>query len=507
MRSTLRLMLVAFLTFMGARQALAAPQEAAQKLDAYYSGLAAEGRLNGAVLVAEDGKVVYAKAFGYADFETRRPNDLDTEFEIASVSKTFTATAVLQLVERGRIDLNAPLTRYLPDFPYPAITVHQLLSHSSGLADKDLEAAMGAYEKAIVPRPMDQADVVPALVAAKVTFKLQPGKGWWYANVGYHLLARLVETVSGQPFDAYVRDHIARPAGLTHTYLTNARSPSTTGRMADNHDYLPRYAATRTRLEGATGYNTSNVMGSSGVVTTVGDLLKFDQALRAGRLLNAKTQETAYTPDHLADGKPVSVWLDIGGMGPAEDGLGWFIFKDRSHGKIVWHAGGMPGCVTIFLRALDAHRTVIVLDNTASEGLYKAGLSGLRILAGEPPLDAQLNLARIYARTLTGQGPDAAFVKLAALRDDTAHYVLREDDMNNLAYEMMEDGHLAQALEAFRINAALFPASDNVYNSYAEALEKAGRRDDAIALHRKAMALNPDNQDSKAALVRLGGKP
>jgi CubicO group peptidase (beta-lactamase class C family) len=501
MRSILALL--ALVVALGTGHARAASADAATRLDAYYSGLAAKGRLNGAVLVAEDGKVVYAKAFGYADFETRRLNDLDTEFEIASVSKTFTATAVLQLVERGRIDLAAPLSRYLPDFPYPDVTVRQLLSHSSGLADKDLEAAMAAYEKAIAPRPMGQTDLIPALKAGKVAFKLKPGQNWWYANIGYHLLARLVETVSGQTFDAYIRDHIARPARLTHTYVVSAGSPSKTGHMAGNFDYAPRYAAVRTRIEG----DTSNVMGSSGVVTTVGDLLKFDQALRGGRLLKAKTQEQAYTPDRLADGQPVSVWLDIGGMGPAEDGLGWFIFKDRGHGKVVWHTGGMPGCATIFLRALDTKRTVVVLDNTNSEGLYKAGLSALRILAGEPPLDAPLNLARIYARTLTGQGPDAAFAKLAALRDDTAHYVLREDDINNLAYAMLEDGQLAQALEAFRINAALFPASDNVYNSYAEALEKAGRRDDAIALHRKAVTLNPDNQDSRAALVRLSGKP
>ncbi len=167
----------------------------------------------------------------------------------------------------------------------------------------------------------------------------------------------------------------------------------------------------------------------------------------------------------------------------------------------------MPGCATIFLRALDSRRTVIILDNTNSEGLYQAGLSGLRILAGEAPVETPLNLARIYARTLSDQGPDAAFTRLTTLRDDTAHYVLRENDLNNLAYEMLEDGRETQALEAFRTNAALFPASDNVYNSYAEALERSGRRDDALALHRKAVTLNPGNEDSQAAIARLSKGP
>lgn len=497
MRSMLALLVVVALV-AGRAQA----ETPATRLDTYYGGLAAEGRLNGAVLVAEHGKVVYAKGFGFADVEARTPNSLDTEFEIASVAKTFTATAVLQLVEREKIDLDAPVARYLKAFPYPAVTVRRLLSHSSGLSDQDLDATMRAYGKTITPRPMAQADLVPALVAGNVSFKLQPGQRWWYANIGYQLLVRLVETVSGQTFDAYLRDHITRPAGLAHTYVVTAALPSTTGRMAGNYDYAPRYAATRTRLKG----DASNVMGAAGVVTTVGDLLKFDQALRSNRLLKAKTQALAYTPDRLTGGQPVSVWLDIGGMGPAEDGLGWFIFKDRGHGKIVWHTGGMPGCATIFLRALDEDRTVIVLDNTNSEGLYRAGLSGLRILEGEPPLDAPLNLARLYARTLTAQGPDAAFAKLAALRDDTAQYVLREGDLNNLAYEMLADGRLSLALEAFKVNAGLFPTSDNVYNSYAEALEKAGRREDALAMHRKAVTLNPGNDDSKAAIARLSGR-
>ncbi|ADG09749.1 serine hydrolase [Caulobacter segnis] len=471
-----------------------------EKLDAYYNNLAAEGRLNGAVLVAQDGKVVYAKGFGQADFEVGKANTLDTAFETASISKVFTATAVLQMVERGKVDLDSPISRYLKDFPYPAITVRQLLSHSSGMSDQDLEPSMRAYAKTIAPRPMGQADLVPALQAGKVAFKLKPGERWWYANIGYQLLARLVETVSGQTFDAYVRDRIARPAGMTHTSVVSAAHPSTS---AAPYDYEPRYAAIRTRLKD----EPSNVMGAAGVVTTVGDLLKFDQALRANKLLGPKTQAIAYTPDRLADGQPVSVWLDIGGMGPAEDGLGWFVFKDRTHGKVVWHTGGAPGCATIFLRALDEKRTVIVLDNTNSEGLYKAGLSALRILDGEPPLNAPLNLARIYARTLSAQGPDAAFARLATLRDDTSRYVLRENDLNNLAYKMLEDGRLPLALEAFKVNAALFPASDNVWNSYAEALEKAGRLGDALALHRKAVTLNPDNADSKAAIARLSATP
>lgn len=474
----------------------------ADPLHDYFAAQAARDGLNGQVLVAENGRIVYHAAFGMADREAGRANTVDTEFELASVAKVFTATAVLQLVERGRIELDAPLRTYFPDFPYPDITIRQLLSHSSGLSDQDIGDYQAAFE-ARTGRAMTMADVPTAVALADKPLKLRPGERWWYCNLGYVLLARLVEERSGQQFQSWLQDHILAPTGMRQTYLRTALiNREGTPLVARNYDYARRYSPEREAIEGERGYYNGVTFGDANIVSTATDLLRFDEALRAGLLLRPETLEAAYTPARLADGTPVFVWLNIGGMGEADDGLGWFVFRDQTLGRVAWHAGGMPGSRTILLRDLDHGRTVIVLDNHSSENGYRTALSAMRILAGLPPLATPRSLARQFGRTLVSMGETAAVAELETRRADDG-FSLDEDDMNNLGYEFLVDGRLPEALVTFRENARLFPASDNALNSYAEALEAAGDMAAAREMYARSLALNPDNTDSRSDLERV----
>jgi CubicO group peptidase (beta-lactamase class C family) len=419
------------------------------KIEDYFAGQAAEGGLNGNVLVAEKGRIVFMRSYGFADFEAKRPNTADTEFEMASIGKLFTATAVLQLVERGKVGLDAPLARYLPDFPYKTITVRQLLSHSSGLAEQD--AALRRYEVGL-GRPLEMADIAPAIAADNTPMRRKPGEKWWYSNLGYQLLARLVEVRSGLAFPVYLQHKILGPAGLRHTYLKTATiNNADTPLFARNYDYPFRYSSRRVRLEGEGGYYRNRLYGNSNIVSTTGDMLRFDRALRDHRLLRENTLAAAYTPQKLADGAPVFVWSNIGGMGDADDGLGWFVFRNKDDGRTVWHAGGMRGCVTMFMRNLDKDQTIIVFDNTGSEALYKKALSAMRILNGHPPIATPRALARIYGRALMDEGEDTALVTLLQHRGDPEHYALSEDELNNLGYQFAEQGHVPHALATFRV--------------------------------------------------------
>ncbi len=480
----------------------AAAQDRAAKLDAFFGAHASSGGLNGNVLVAEKGRVIYARSFGYADFENQRPNAADTEFEMASVGKLFTAVAILQLVERGSIALDAPLARYVPEFPYKGVTVRQLLSHSSGMSEQEIAPS---YAQTL-GRPMEMRDLVPAIAASGVSPALKQGEKWWYSNLGYQLLARLVEVRSGQRFDAYLASRILRPAGMRQTYLKSALiNRPDTPLFAQNYAYPLRFSNQRTRLDGAKSYYNGRTYGNGGIVSTTGDMLRFDRALRDGRLLKPATLDSAVTPQKLADGTPVHVWLNFGGMGEADLGLGWFIFRDRSEGRIAWHAGGMPGCVTIFMRNLDSDQTVVIFDNTESENVYRMGLSALRMLNGRAPMSTPRSLTRIYARTLAAEGEDAAFVALLQNKDDTTSYSLSANDLNNLGYHFSENGRVTDALSTFRAAIALWPSDDNLSESYGEMLEAAGRRDQAAAMYRRALRLNPDNADAKARLKLLEG--
>ncbi|MBW4332348.1 beta-lactamase family protein [Stakelama sp. CBK3Z-3] len=460
--------------------------------------------LNGTILIGRNGNPVFRENFGIANWETGRPIDNDTEFELASVSKVFTATAVLQLVEQGKVDLDAPFARYFPAFPYPHMTIRQLLSHSAGLSDQDLAGMVEDYQSHIAPQPFMIADLVPAIVDAHRTMKLEPGEKWWYSNLGFQLLALLVEQQSGEPLPDYLAAHVFGPAGMKHSYIKTAlRNREDTPNFAQNYAWPHPWSQARVRLEGSRSYYINTLYGNASIVSTAADMLRFDAALRNGALLKPATLERAYAPQKLASGSPDFVWINIGGMGDADDALGWFRFRDESMGRIVWHAGGMPGCQTMFMRNLDSGITIILLANADSQNLHKTALSAMRILSGQPPIDEPVSLVRLYGATLVEQGAQAATAMLDRLRVDTAHYRLTENDLNNLGYAFREAGRMRDALAAFQTQIRLFPSSSNAFNSYGEALKEAGDLAAAAEALRHSLDLDSTNSDSQAALARV----
>jgi len=409
-------------------------QEMTTRLDSFYKTIAAKNMLNGNVLVAQQGKIVYQQSFGNADFEQKRVNDAGTGFQLASLSKVFTGIAILQLYEKGKIKLDEPFSHYFPAFPYQEITIRQLLSHSSGLSDQDLDSALTDFEKKNNRRPNNN-DLVPLIAGAGVKLTLPPGQKWWYCNLGFELLATLVEKVSGITYEHYLAQHILKPAGMKDTYLKMPGIPASAN-TANNYDHVPRYAPTKVRVDKERDY-MQMAYGHSNIVSTTGDLFKLDQALYQQHLLKQSTMDLAFSPAKWKDGADNVVWANIGGMGQSLDGLAWFTFKDQSMGKIVWHAGGKLGAVTILLRDLDRQQTVILLDNTGSEGLYKTALNTLKILNGQPLVPNKKNLSRIYVRAMMEAGADHAMAVLQTLKTDTSGYNLKEDDMNELGYALL----------------------------------------------------------------------
>ena len=275
-------------------------QDVKKQLDNYYH---TKGAFNGNVLVAEKGKVIYQASFGYARFEDKKPNTAATQFQLASIAKTFTALAVVQLWEQGKIDIDKTYAAYFPAFPYPEITIRQLLSHSSGFSDQQLGKCNGIYQKEHNIEVMTNADEIPAIAEAKIRLELQPGEKWWYSNMGYDLLALLVEKVSGEPFNTYLQKHIWAPAGMNATYAHNTlvgNGPNPD--RAENYDYPHTYESQRIRLtDGKSSYFKSALVGASNNISTTGDFLKFDRALKTGLLVKPSTLAAATTPAKLSN--------------------------------------------------------------------------------------------------------------------------------------------------------------------------------------------------------------
>lgn len=485
-----------------------AQKNTAEQLDSLFQSMYHYGQMNGNVLAAENGHIVYKQSFGYADFAGKRLNGDSSRFSIGSVSKIFTAIAILQLKEKAKLKLDDPLVKYLPGFRYPTITIRHLLSHTSGLPDYEL------YGKLVDKDPekiFSNKDILPALQLWEKPLAFTPGEKWQYSNTNFSLLALVVAKLAQMPFPDYLTKHIFKPAKMLDTYVLTDTMKLPDDNRVINHQYgvlfdtVPQEVSRINKLRWRV-YNLSGFIGQGNIVTSAKDLLKFDQALYGNKILNPATLEEALIPARLNNGE--HCYTDIG-LGKASYGLGWYIFADTSAGKIVWHGGGVPGAVAIYLRNITQKKAVIVLDNAFSEGIYQNGLNALNILGNKPIVPRKRSLTQIYGATLVKKGVDPAFCQLIQLRPDSAHYNLDESQMNLLAYQLLFEGtfegHVQLAMEVFRINTLLFPTSYNVYDSYGEGLYENGNREEAILMYKKALEINPENPESNAALKRIQG--
>lgn len=306
---------------------------------------AAAGRFSGAVLIAHDGKPVLEEAYGLADRERHVPNTLDTRFRIGSMNKMFTATAVLQLVQAGKVKLDAPLVTYLPDYPNKElaskVTIHQLLTHTGGTGD-----IFGPEYEAHRLELRALADYVNLYGNRAVAF--EPGSRWEYSNYGFILLGRVIERVSGMSYYDYVAQHVYAPAGMT-----SSGSEPEDSVVKDRSIGYTRMAAPGAGPSATLQPNTNTLpwrgTSAGGGYSTVGDLLRFANALRAHKLLDA------HHTDLLTTGKVATP-----GGGRYAYGFG----DNTTNGvRCVGHNGGAPG-MNGDLEICDDGYVVAVLANT-----------------------------------------------------------------------------------------------------------------------------------------------
>jgi CubicO group peptidase (beta-lactamase class C family) len=486
-------------------------QERVQDLDQYFRLLAANQNFNGVVLVAERGKIVFERSFGYSDFSEHRLNRKDSSFSIASVSKLLTATAILQLVQQDRLQTTDPVVKYLPTFPYPEITIRHLLSHTSGLPPYN--AFFDSLREKDPDRVFTNADFLPGLDAKRLPLIYAPGAKGNYDNINYIVLALVLEKVSGESYSSYIDKHILKPASMTHTKFMplpyQYAELKNWAAFSYPHIY-PRlwsdvplrantvpYVVSYWRAYGFTGFGD--------YVSTTHDLLRFDQAYYRGSLLSKSIQDMAFTPIKLNDGSE----------DPEGFGLGWEMEKDQSQGKIVYHSGAATGLSCILLRNITKLQTILLFDNTHSDA-HQVADSALKILNGESVPRLRKSAAKAYVQALLRDGPEPARNTLQALRTNTIDYELDEDEMNSFGYDLMgdsntyhlpEEHHLTEALEVFKTNTELFPQSWNVYDSYGEALRKAGRTPEAIRMYERSLQLNAGNKSAIKALSEINSHP
>jgi CubicO group peptidase (beta-lactamase class C family) len=335
-----------------------ADQQVISKTDEYMNALVRAGWFNGSILIAREGKILFSKSYGSANFELGVPNSPQTRFRIGSITKPVTAIAIMLLRERGKLNLQDSICKYLSDCPaaWQPITIHHLLSHTSGLAKHE---KAGEYLKTAM-MPMTLSQLIESFKNKPADF--QPGEKIDYNNNGYILLGYVIEKVSGQSYEAFVRDNIFGPLKMTDSGY-------------DHHDQIIKNRAAGYRSENGNLLNAAYIdqsqpFAAGALYSTTGDLLLLDQALYENKLLAEKTRNEMFTPV-------------LGELGPAPNyGYGWFVNKQFNR-RAIFHPGGLPGFSGMITRFPDDKVLIVLLSNLENAQVIRAGNDLAAIVFGE----------------------------------------------------------------------------------------------------------------------------
>lgn len=303
-----------------------------------------ERTFNGSILIAKNGEVVYEAYRGYKNIRTKDTLTAQTPLQIASTSKTMTAAAVLQLVQQGKLDLNAPVVQFFPDFPYEDVTVKMLLSHRSGLPEYLYFFEKNGWNRNTFAT---NNDVINAMITWKPGRASRADARFDYCNTNFALLASIVEKVSGVSFPQYMQQHIFEPLHMDNTFVFT---------MADTARAAPSYNwdGGEWQLDFSDG-----VYGDKNVYSTPQDLLKWDQAMYGESIVNKQLLDSAFTP--YSHEKP----------GIHNYGLGWRLLMYPHGKKVIYHNGRWHGFNSAFTRLTDEKITIIMLVNKFNKNIYQ----------------------------------------------------------------------------------------------------------------------------------------
>jgi D-alanyl-D-alanine carboxypeptidase len=340
------------LPFLLVALAASAEDEIAAHLKAHMMGVAQNGSFSGAVLIAKDGRPLLREAYGKANYELDVPNTVDTKFRLGSITKQFTAMAIMILAEQGKLAVEDRIGKHLEQSPstWDKVTIRHLLTHTSGV-----------HSYTSIPQMMTRTVRLPATLDEVIaTFKdkeldFQPGEKFTYSNSGYILLGKIIERVSRSDYESFLKQNIFQPLEMNDTGYDR------------NGAILPKRAAGYSRtlilLSNAPYIDMSWPHAAGSLYSTIDDLAKWDQALNAGKLISPDSYRAMFTPDK------------------ENYAYGWMVRELDSH-KEISHGGGIHGFMTSIGRYPDDKILVVVLSNVVPAPVEKISRDLAQIALG-----------------------------------------------------------------------------------------------------------------------------
>jgi CubicO group peptidase (beta-lactamase class C family) len=449
------------------------PRDArAEQVDRYLQAQMRALRIPGMqAAVVRGGRIIFLRSYGMASIELSVPVTDRTVFAINSITKAFTGVAAMQQVAAGRLNLSAPVSTYLDDLPetWRAVTIRQLLSHMSGLPD-------------ILRAPTVETDEAAAWAWVRAQpIAFPPGERFSYNQTNYALIQQVVNRLNGAPPTAMLAGPQFAAAGMTHTVYGD--STEMVAGKGPSYRYAYAGAGDAGTLRPSIERFPPGRRAASGLNSTAEDMARWIIALQQGRLLDRTARETMWTRVPFNNGQQ-GQW-----------GMGWQILP-RGNDRAVGMTGGgraafyfYPGhdVAIVLLTNLSGSYPEDMIDRIASiyaPGLQPSGVPALRIALEE-----------------RGYGAASAVAAEMARRDPALRW--NEAELNDWGYRLLATRRLREALEILKLVAALFPQSGNAHDSLAEAWAANGDRAAAVAAYRRALELDPGNDNARRQLARL----
>lgn len=438
---------------------------------------------DGAVLVAENGMVVYKGAFGLANREWNIPNRTDTKFMLGSVSKPLTATLMLIQVQKGLIKLDKTIADYLPEFknkPAAKISIKQLLSHTSGIPNYDI---IKDFFPRISRQNFTREDYVKIFMDSALAF--EPGSRYAYSSWGYFTLGYIMERVTGKSYSQLMKEDIFDKLQMNNSgsYQHLQIVPN----RATGYDY------SFGGFTSADFRDQSNTMGTGDLYSTVEDLFKFHLALSNNTLLNKQLTDEMLTP----------------GMRPARYGYGWFNqnFKYTPADSVTanFHLGMTEGFISFMLRIPSTNSFTIILCNSSPTDFFGITKNLVKVLYNKP-VELKQPVHKKMETLIAQVGAEKAVEEYKKMKADSAHFYIDWISMNFIAEHLLNLKRYEDARIIADNNVAEFPNKDLVMLTTGNIYLALNRKEDAIKFYKKTLQLYPGYEEAKNRLKELEGK-
>ncbi|MBU5590172.1 serine hydrolase [Clostridium sp. MSJ-4] len=446
-----------------------------------------------AVGVVYNNEVIYTKGFGVKNIDTKEPVDENSLFHMASVSKTFVATGIMQLVEQGKINLDKCLIEYLPYFKlkderYKNITIRQILNHTSGMPDEeDYEWDKPKYDDKALERYVRSVDGRELM--------WEPGEKFAYSNIAYEILGHVIEKVSGMSFEEYMKENILDVVKMKESNFLKPLVSKDLLTSPHILDVKNGYGATVSEVF---PYNRAHGPSST-LCSNVVEMCNYAIAnINEGRFQGDKIlKNTSYS----------ELWREYAstewGGYTSKIGLSWFLGQYKGN-KVMSHSGMDTGFRSNLIILPERGIAVVVMINAYYIGTKILCTSILDILLGEEVHYIKTSLAQHIIRTMFNNNSEIALKEYDKIKQNSIErYLVYEDEFNAIAYQLLERKRVKEAIDVLKISIEIFKESANLYDSLGEMYLCEGNKKLALESYKKSVELDPNNENGKKMIEEL----